>query len=142
MGECVAAGVRDAVIGNPPGITVIGNSPGIARECVTVAGVLVTAVDAMARYRMAGGSVADVQSVRRRSVKARCMTKVPARMERRATPFEAAATTPFEAAATAAFAAGDCGRDVRDKTKRAHCNARRQNSYCSLLHGTFPTLSF
>ncbi len=62
-------------------------------------------------------------------------------------PFEAA-TAPFEAAtapiepATAPFAAGDCGRDVRDKTKRAHCNARRQNSYCSLLHGTFPTLSF
>ncbi len=82
-GECVAAGVREAVIGNPPGITVIGNPPGIARECVTVAGVVVIAVDAVAR------SVADVhRTVKARSVanvhrtvKARCMTKVPARME-------------------------------------------------------------
>jgi hypothetical protein len=33
---------------------------------------------------------------------------------------------------------GDC-RDVRHDAKRAHRNARCQNAYRSLLHGTFPT---
>jgi len=50
----------------------------------------------------------------------------------------APSTAPTSASAFAA--PGDC-RSVRDDAKRAHRNACRQNTYRSLLHGTFPTRS-
>lgn len=40
--------------------------------------------------------------------------------------------------AAAEAPSGKC-RDVRHDAKRTHRYARRQNSYHSLLHGTFPT---
>jgi hypothetical protein len=45
----------------------------------------------------------------------------------------AAPTTP-----TVPTAFCDCRRDVRDDAKRAHGNARCQDTYCFLLHGAFP----
>jgi hypothetical protein len=55
-----------------------------------------------------------------------------------AMPATTTAPTVKSAASTPTAMPGDC-RDVRHDAKRAHRDARRQNAYRSLLHGTFPT---
>jgi hypothetical protein len=68
-------------------------------------------------------------------------TAAPTTMPAASTP----ATTPAASSTTATTAttatlSGECS-DVRHHAERANRNARGQNAYRSLLHGTFPTRS-
>ena len=151
-GKRIATSVCEIVTGNPPGISV---------HCVIVTEIMGTAAahgvtmsaQCMATPPMTHVGQATMEPTMESTampataptVKPAVKTTKPAMpaptaaMPAAATAMPAAATAMPAAAATAM--PRDC-RHVRHDAKRAHRNARCQNSNRSLLHGTFPTQNF
>jgi hypothetical protein len=122
---------------------VTGNSPSITRPSVTVTEVVASVVTA---HRVTSKSMSVVGV--RRAMRAQGMTTPPVTNVCPATvdskSMAAAPAVPTTSAVptttavpTASTASCDC-RSVRDDAKRANRNARRQNTYCFLVHGGFP----
>ena len=138
--KSVATSICEIVTGNPPGIT---------GHCVIVTEIMGSKVTAAA-YGVTSKSVC-VQGVSRKAVRAQSMatpsmTHVgPATMGGKPMKPTASAvkagksmkpTAPAVKATSTATPSGKC-RGFRHDAKRAHRNARRQNSYHFLLHGAF-----
>jgi len=140
-GERVVTSVCEIVTGKPRSIT---------GHCVIVTEIMGGEVSAAATHRVTSKSVC-VHGVSRKAMSAQRMAVAgkpmkPAAAESMGSkPVKSTASSkPMSApaaksmtTATTATPSGKC-RDVRHDAKRAHRNARRQNSYRSLLHGAFP----
>ena len=139
--ERVVTSVCEIVTGKPRSIT---------GHCVIVTEIMGGEVSAAATHRVTSKSVC-VHGVSRKAMSAQRMAVAgkpmkPAAAESMGSkPVKSTASSkPMSApaaksmtTATTATPSGKC-RDVRHDAKRAHRNARRQNSYRSLLHGAFP----
>jgi hypothetical protein len=143
-GECVATGVFEIVTGHAPRITghcvVVSEIMGseVAAHSVTTKSVCVHGVSRKAMSAQPASAMPAATSAAN-SMEPTGSAMKPSKPTA-ATVKPSAATTSAVKPSASATPSGKCG-DFRHDAKRAHCNARRQNSYHSLLHGAFPTRS-